>query len=115
MLQEIRKYENLHIVLWLFKDICWVNNWHWGGMAMIIPTFLVALHITWLSRSIRSELYHNVAVTMWIMANGVWMGGEFYCDDCTRPYAIVFFVIGITVIGYYYATYAIEKIRSSKA
>lgn len=48
---------------------------------------------------------------MWIIANGVWMGGEFYCEDCTRPYAIVFFSIGITVIGYYYATLAIKKIR----
>lgn len=69
---------------------------------MIIPTISVALHITWLHRQTMSELYHNLAVVSWIMANSVWMIGEFFFNDTLRPVAAVFFVIGLLLVSVYY-------------
>ncbi len=101
-MKDIREYENIHIFLWLLKDACWVMTWRMTGMALIIPTLLVALHITWKSRKNIHELFHNVAVSLWICANGTWMTGEFFFNDTTRPYATVFFAAGISVITVYY-------------
>lgn len=72
---------------------------------MIVPTVLAAFHITWLSRHNRVELLHNLAVSCWIIANGIWMVGEFFFNDTTRPYALVFFVIGLAFVGSYYLVY----------
>jgi drug/metabolite transporter (DMT)-like permease len=83
MIERIRKFENLHILFWLIKV----------GMAV---------YITWLSRSVRKELFHNLAVCGWIMANSIWMLGEFFMEDGTRPIATVFFLLGLGFIAYYY-------------
>src|SRR6188768_374715 len=64
--KQIREYENLHILLWLLKDTCWVMLWQIGGLIMIVPTIGVAIHITWLRRKIISDLYHNLAICLWI-------------------------------------------------
>ncbi len=72
------------------------------GMIMIVPTLLLAFYITYRFRTVPSEFYHNIAVCSWIMANTVWMTGEFFFDDTLRPYAIVFFLIGLLVLAIYY-------------
>jgi len=100
--KEIREYENLHILLWLLKDTCWVLLWEIGGLIMIIPTIAVAIHITWLRRKIISDLYHNLAICMWISANSIWMIGEFFFDDGIRPIAIFFFLAGLLMVSIYY-------------
>ena len=100
--KDIREYENLHIVLWLLKDTCWVMLWKELGLFMILPTVAAAVHITWLRRNILSELFHNLAVCLWIMANSIWMIGEFFFDDTLRPVATVFFVAGLMEVIYYY-------------
>ncbi|MCF8258377.1 MAG: hypothetical protein K9J06_12550 [Flavobacteriales bacterium] len=102
MFHRIRRFENIHIVLWLVKDTCWIQDWRTPGCIMIVPTIGMAVYITWLSRSERKELFHNLAVCAWIVANSVWMLGEFFLDDTTRPLATVFFVLGLASIGYYY-------------
>ncbi len=99
---RIREYENLHILLWLLKDVCWVLVWEVAGIIMIVPTIAVAIHITWLRREIKSDLYHNLAICLWISANSVWMIGEFFFDDTLRPVSIFFFVTGLFTILYYY-------------
>ena len=73
MFKNIREYENLHIALWLLKDTCWVLLWKTGGMFMIIPTLAVAIHIAYRSRKNISDLFHNIAVCLWISANATWM------------------------------------------
>jgi hypothetical protein len=98
-----RKIENLHIVFWLLKDLCWVMLWKPLGLLMIIPTISAAVLITWQTRQIRSELLHNVAVVLWIMANAYWMITEFFfSDDSLRYYAVIPFVLGLIAICYYY-------------
>lgn len=103
MFKNIREYENLHIALWLVKDTCWVATYRTAGMIMIIPTIVVAIHIAWRSRKQVSDLFHNIAVCMWISANGIWMTGEFFFEDGLRPYALVFFASGLITVGCYYA------------
>ena len=102
MLARIRKYENMHIALWLLKDTCWVMDFKPAGLFMIVPTLSVAFYLTWQLRKEKAELFHNLAVCFWIMANSVWMIGEFYYDDGTRPLATVFFAAGILSIAYFY-------------
>jgi hypothetical protein len=102
---KIRQVENLHILLWLLKDTCWVLIWKTGGMIMIVPTLFVAFYITFLSRKNIPELLHNIAVTCWIIANSIWMIGEFYFDDETRTFASIFFILGLAVILFYYLYY----------
>ena len=97
-----RKTENFHILLWLIKDLCWASLSTTLGMIMIVPTIGLAFYITYLNRSERSELVHNLAVCFWILANSVWMIGEFYLEDSLRPYAIGLFTLGLAMMVRYY-------------
>ncbi len=108
--QQYRMMENLHIVFWLFKDLAWCMFWKPLGIAMIFPTLIVSLVIAWRTRQIMSEWCHNLAVTVWIMANSYWMISEFMGFD-TRPWfgdytykhiAVIPFVVGISVLAFYY-------------
>lgn len=105
-----RKMENLHIVFWLFKDISWCMIWKPLGIAMIFPTLIIAIIITLRTRQLMSEVCHNLAIVVWITANSYWMISEFLHFD-TNPLfgeytlkhlAIIPFVMGIAVLGYYY-------------
>lgn len=104
MLSGIRKFENMHIALWLIKDTSWVLLYKPVGMFMIFPTLSLAFYITWRMRKMREELMHNLAVCSWITANSIWMTGEFYTEDTWREYAAVFFFIGLAIIVWYYAS-----------
>ena len=105
-----RKMENLHIVFWLLKDISWCMVWRPLGVAMIFPTLIIAIIISWRTRQYMSELCHNIAITVWIMANSYWMISEFFHFDTIIVYgnitykylAIIPFSIGILLLAYYY-------------
>jgi len=101
--ERFRKIENLHILLWLIKDLCWAMLWKPLGIAMLIPTLTVAILITWQTRHLKSELFHNMAVAFWICANGYWMIIEFWgYDEELRIYTAIPFSIGLLFIGIYY-------------
>lgn len=113
---RFRKTENMHILLWLLKDVCWASNLRIPGLIMIIPTISVALVITWQTRHMKSELYHNLAVVFWITANCSWMIGEFFQWDENiwhgyglRQFALVPFALGLGVLLYYYLSYGRKK------
>lgn len=105
-----RKMENLHIVFWLFKDISWCMVWRELGIVMIIPTLSVAIYIAYRTRSIKSELAHNLAVTFWISANSYWMISEFFGFDeipvwggyVGKHLAMIPFLIGVVILARYY-------------
>ena len=102
--ERFRKVENLHIVFWLLKDISWCMLWRPLGIAMLIPTLTVAILITWQTRKLKAELYHNLAVTFWICANGYWMIVEFMgLDEQLRIFTVIPFSIGLFFIVVYYA------------
>lgn len=107
---RFRRIENLHIVLWLIKDLCWAMLWKPLGLFMIIPTMGAAILITWQTRQIRSELLHNLAVLCWITANAYWMITEFFSDDDSlRYYTAIPFVTGLVIVSFYYIGYGKEK------
>jgi len=105
-----RKMENLHIVFWLFKDISWCMIWKPLGIAMIVPTLAIAIIIAVRTKQYMSELCHNLAIVVWISANSYWMISEFLHFDTDplfgeytyKHLAIIPFVMGILVLGYYY-------------
>jgi hypothetical protein len=102
-MNDTRKIENLHVALWLMKDVSWVSDWKILGLVMVLPTLLVALKICWDTRAHMADLAHNIAVCLWICANTTWMIGEFYYEDMTRPLAKGFFFAGIALLLAYYA------------
>ena len=110
---KYRKMENLHIVFWLFKDIAWCMFWKPLGIAMIIPTLTISIIIAYRTRKIFSELAHNLAITVWIMANSFWMCSEFFGVDnlivfgntTVKHLAMIPFVTGILILAYYYLIY----------
>ncbi len=108
--KRYRVIENLHIVFWIIKDLCWCILYKPLAIAMIIPTLAIAITIAWQNRKIASELYHNLAVMFWIMANAYWMISEFYGFDTTtlqygltgKLLALIPFSIGMLCLAYYY-------------
>ena len=79
-------------------------EWRPGGLFMIVPTLSVAFYILWRSRKSRADVYHNIAVCLWIIANSVWMTGEFFKLEL-RPYAVGIFITGLIILVFYYMFY----------
>jgi hypothetical protein len=102
MISAVRKKENLHIVLWLFKDFGWIMNFKILALTMAAPTLILALQLCWITKNERSEWVHNLAVLFWICANVIWMLGEFFYNDTLRSVAAPFFVAGLMVLAWYY-------------
>lgn len=109
-----RWIENGHILLWLIKDTFWAMEFKPGGIFMIFPTLGVALYLLWRSRRVRGELFHNLAVCIWIAANSIWMAGEFY-DRETRPIAAGLFISGLILLAVYYLFYFRKDRLAEKA
>lgn len=103
-MQKIRHVENLHIILWLIKDTCWLLEFKIGGVFMIVPTVFVAFYLAWKTRHDMPLLLPNLAVCFWICANVSWMLGEFF-DFNHVPYALTSFSLGIVVISLYILRY----------
>jgi hypothetical protein len=100
---RFRRTENLHILFWLMKDISWALLWKPIGIAMLAPTLTVAIVITWQTRQLKAELYHNLAIVFWICANGFWMIVEFFGRDAElRNWTAIPFSIGLFFILTYY-------------
>jgi len=110
---RFRRIENLHILFWLIKDLCWALNYKYMALFMILPTMGVAILITVQTRHIISEFLHNLAVILWITANCTWMIGEFFGWDTgligtigLRELAVIPFALGLMVLMYYYLVLA---------
>lgn len=98
---ETRRWENLHIPLWLIKDTCWMMEWRYFGMIMVIPTVLMALYI--LKKSLKTpEFYINLAIVFWITGNSYWMGAEFFDFNEYKDYAIFPFCLGFASVAVFY-------------
>ena len=77
--------------------------WKPLGVAMLVPTLFVAILITWQTRHLKAELFHNLAVAFWICANGYWMIIEFWgYDEELRIFTTIPFGIGLFFICTYY-------------
>ncbi len=104
------KTENLHIVFWLLKDLGWCMGWKPLGIAMVIPTLIISIAISWRSRTEKSRHFHNLAITAWITANSYWMITEFFHFEEMKMWgnftykqlALIPFVTGVLLLAYYY-------------
>ncbi len=101
--EKIIKLENFHILLWLMKDACWVMGFKFLGISMVIPTLGVAIYLTFKSRLVNVDLFHNLAICAWITGNSVWMIGEFFYNDTWRIPASFFFILGLVIVVTYHA------------
>jgi hypothetical protein len=115
MQRSLRQVENLHIAFWLLKDLGWVQDIHVLGLVMVVPTLSVAIWLTWQMRHESAELAHNSAVCCWIVANAIWMVGEFFFHDSTRPYATIFFGIGLSILALHYGVAMMDNLRKRAA
>jgi uncharacterized membrane protein YoaK (UPF0700 family) len=100
--QSAPHYENVHILIWLIKDACWLMQWKWAGAAMIVPTLGVAIALAVKSYS-NHDFSINLAICFWIIANAYWMCCEFFWPEVVRDYAAIPFVLGLFCVAIYYA------------
>lgn len=101
---KYRMLENSHILLWLIKDTFWALEFEPGGVTMIVPTLGMAIYLLWRARRSKPEFFHNIAICLWIIANSIWMIGEFNDQDW-RQYAIILFAGGLGVLACYYLSW----------
>jgi hypothetical protein len=99
-LPETRHWENMHIPLWLLKDTCWMMEWKYFGVTMIIPTVLMAIYI-FKSRGY-TEFWVNLAICFWISANSYWMCAEFFDFEEYKDLAGIPFVLGMIAVTVFY-------------
>lgn len=95
--------------------------WKPLGILMIFPTFIISLIIAWRTRHIMSELCHNLAICVWIMANSYWMISEFFHFDADplwagysyKHLAVIPFLTGIATLAFYYVWWAPRHHKNS--
>lgn len=101
LIDKIKKYDSIHIFLWLIKDTCWMLELKWLGSIMIVPAVSLATYLIYKTRS-SAELFLNTSVFFWIVANSYWMLMEFFNNDLHKHYAVIPFLLGFVCIGVYY-------------
>ena len=110
--ERLSRFDNMHILFWLVKDMSWCLMSKSIGTIMIAPTITIAPIILYRSREHLTSFVHNLAVLFWISANSLWMLGEMYCSDCTKPYAIWLFSAGMGVLLLYYSYLLVARLRN---
>ena len=110
--ERLSRFDNMHILFWLIKDMSWCLMSKTLGTVMIAPTITIALIILYRSRAHLTSFVHNLAVLFWISANSLWMLGEMYCHDCTKPYAIWLFSAGMGVLLTYYCYLVTRRFKN---
>jgi hypothetical protein len=119
---KIRRLENSLIIFWLIVDFCWFMLWVIPGIVMMFPTLAITFYITWEVRHSRSELMHNLVVTLWVIANSIAMNMEFHdLDDdiffdvlTGRQLAMIPFIIGFAILALYYLIIRPRDIKANK-
>ena len=116
-MKRVKRFENFHVFLWLMKDVSWCNTWVKYGVVMAVPTLLLQIYITWLTRKNFIEMIHNVAVCLWLCANITWMSGEFFFngeddwfDKNMTWLPDIFFFSGIGIVAAVYVYHGAKMI-----
>eukprot|EP01039_Chlorochromonas_danica_P007052 gene7052-7798_t len=76
-----RQYEHLHTLLWLGKDLSWIqlNRYTWA--ICLVPTFLIGIDFiitTARRKNMLIDCVHYTAQLMWVIANALWALGEIF-------------------------------------
>ena len=98
---QTSRFDNIHVLLWLIKDTCWMLEWKVLGTAMIVPTIAVAIYIA--ARTTKETIFWvNLAICFWITANAYWMVCEFVEIEEYRNFAGIPFSLGLMSMFVYY-------------
>ncbi len=111
--EKIKKYESMHIVFWLIKDSCWMLQFKWLGILMVIPTLTIAAYIVYITRN-SVDMFINLAVFSWICANSFWMFIEFFTSGQLKLWASIPFGLGFIFVGIYYYKTLFSKTSINK-
>lgn len=76
----MRPIENVHIYLWILKDLAWTQDWYYPAMIFGILALAWCAVIMYEAYDMRSwyEAYMCIATTLWLAANFVWMAGKIF-------------------------------------
>jgi len=99
--EHASKFDNMHVLLWLIKDTCWMLEWRVLGTAMIAPTIAVAVFLALKSR-LERVFWINVAICFWIAANSYWMLCEFFGHEDIKNWAGLPFALGFAAVAVFY-------------
>lgn len=74
----LRPVENVHIYVWIIKDLSWSQDWYYptlifGALALLWCGMLLLEAIR--ARSVY-EVYMITGTTLWLAANYTWMAGN---------------------------------------
>ena len=100
-LGHVSKFDNVHVLMWLIKDTCWMLEWRVLGTAMIAPTLAVAMFLALKSRG-EHVFWINLAICFWIAANSYWMLCEFFGHEEIKDYAGIPFACGFAAVAAFY-------------
>jgi len=101
LLDKIRKYESMHIVFWLIKDTCWMLELKALGALMIAPTLFLAVYLV--IKTLRTkDMFINMAIFFWILANSFWMLMEFFNNNQYKNFAAIPFSFGFLFVAAFY-------------
>ena len=106
----IAAIDNMHVLLWLIKDTCWLLEWRALGTFMIAPTIAVAVMLAFRSRGDRL-FWINLAICFWISANAYWMVCEFAGREDIKDFAGLPFALGLLSVAIFYLRPAPEVAR----
>jgi hypothetical protein len=101
-MEEIRKLEKLLIFVWLIQEMTWLYMWRDAGLLLITLSTIIGIALCWKSRKFKNELFFNLALTTWAIANSTWMLYEFFeslsimktCTFALFVTSFILFVIG---------------------
>lgn len=113
VLHKLKKFDNLHILIWLIKDTCWMLEFKWLGIVMIIPTICIALLIIYYT-FYTIDIYINFGILFWICANSFWMYSEFFNNGAYKLMASIPFGLGFICVGFFYLKQYTAKINELK-
>lgn len=112
-----RDYENIHILMWVGKDVAW--NWQWKVMwiCFSIPTILIGLdfiHKSMFTQRLLIDHAHYCAQFLWVSSNLIWAYGELFLPE-VRDDVIDFWEYSVDArkSARWYATWALLSGKSS--
>jgi len=112
MKKHLRVFEHLHIPFWLVKDSCWALQFKTLGVCMILPTLGLSFVIVYKTRHSFAEMLPNLAISLWITANSIWMCDEFF-ELGIKQICYIPFIAGLCLIGFWLIKYFPKMWRES--
>jgi len=103
---SVRGAENVHIYLWVAKDLGWTAGNEFLGMTAGVAALLWigVLLFNAISVGCTEDAYMLIPMFLWLFGNFWWMEGEFINDDddVHGPQAGDFMIAGACFLGVYY-------------